>query len=357
VKTDGPAGGKKMETPKNLDELEALLKKVTSAKDLFGTDPNKVYRALAMLAHPDRNPGDDRASKLYAKVLTLFASLSALAATVRSKKRVYTLERILAVGDVADVHLATAHRAEDDTEGRYLLKISRVPGGQALLDNEQQALSGLHTAAGDTTYRKYLPLLVESFPAKDKIDKRVNVFAADLGGYYTAGELRDRMPGGVGGRHVAWMYKRLLTVLGFAHRHGRVHAAVLPPHVRIQAESHGAQLTSWGHSVEAGKAAKTISSKYKDWYPPEVLKKEPATSCTDVYMAARLMLYLAGVDLADRRDREDLLPVAMQRFFQSCLLPAASARPHDAWALSEEFDDLLKGLYGRPRFVKLQVPA
>ncbi|HYT87942.1 MAG TPA: serine/threonine-protein kinase [Gemmataceae bacterium] len=264
---------------------------------------------------------------------------------VKSPKRTYTLRNLLAAGDVADVYLATA------AETAYILKISRIPEGVALLENEKAALALLLTAAGDTTYRKYFPTLAESFRGRDTIDKRVNVVLYEPG-LHTLEQVKAKYPDGLEGRHLAWIYKRLLTALGFLHRQGLVHGAILPCHVLIHAESHGLQFVGWGHSVEAGQAITTISAAYRDWYPPEVLQKRPASLETDLYLAARCMVYLAGGDPLTHCMPE-AVPAVMQRFFKASLLEGQTMRPEDAWALHEDFDELLRGLYGPPRFIKL----
>jgi DnaJ-like protein len=347
-----------MDVPSTLDDVDVLLKRVRTAKELFGADPKKMFHLLARLTHPDRNPGEERAETLFKEVTRLYESLTDGPITIQSKKRVYTLLKILKVGDVADIHLAqSAGPIPDDTDlHNYLLKISRVKGGDKLLETERKTLAEILTRAGDTTYRKYFPTLVESFPAQDKIQKRVNVFTYEPHGFYTGEELHEKLPA-LEDMHLGWMFKRVLTAIGFAHRQGFIHAAVLPSHLRFQTKNHGAQLISWGHSVETGGAVRTISAKYKDWYPPEVINKEPATPGTDIYLAAKTMLYLAGVD-PNKPLKIDAkqIPIPMQRFFQSCLLPGAKMRPDDAWALHDEFDELLKTLYGKPRFHHLRVP-
>jgi hypothetical protein len=43
----------------------------------------------------------------------------------------------------------------------------------------------------------------------------------------------------------------------------------------------------------------------------------------------------------------------MQRFLRSNLLEGPTMRPKDAWKLMEEFGELLRQLYGPPKFVEL----
>ena len=132
--------------------------------------------------------------------------------------------------------------------------------------------------------------------------------------------------------------------------------AILPAHVLIHAASHGLQLIGWGHSVEAGRRITTISTRFRDWYPPEVLRRQDVGPATDLFLAARCVVYLFGGDpLANKMP--DSVPAAMQRFFNACLLEGPRMRPEDAWTLQEEFDalvhprsDIVLGFILFPRF-------
>jgi hypothetical protein len=260
------------------------------------------------------------------------------------------LHRILGVGDVADVHLASAA----GHNGHYAMKISRVDGAAPMLANEWRVLSTLlaRAAAADSHYGRYFPAPAEWFPAtQGQIHKRVNVFAYRPG-FYTLEQVRQRYPSGLDGRHLAWIFKRLLTAIGFTHRCGWVHGAVLPPHALLQADEHGLQLVGWGHAVHAGARIRTISTRYRDWYPTEVLRKKKAGPATDVFLAAKCLVYLGGGD--PRTDQmPGFMPQQMQWFLKRCLFPNPAGRPGDAWALLDEFDRLLLGLYGPPAFYHL----
>ena len=75
-------------------------------------------------------------------------------------------------------------------------------------------------------------------------------------------------------------------------------------------------------------------------YPPEVRRDKEASPATDIYMATGLMTRVVG----------DRMPKAMKRFAAGCLFDAPRMRPQDAWALLEEFDELLHQLYGPRTF-------
>jgi hypothetical protein len=263
----------------------------------------------------------------------------------------YTVQRLLASGEVADIYLATtADESPAATEPPYLLKAAHVPQGNTHLDIERRSLTRLLGAAGDTTYRKYLPTLVESFLTTDRRAKRINVFRFEPG-FYTLEQVREQHPA-LDGRHLAWIFKRLLTVLGFSHRQRILHGAVLPSHVMIHPASHGLKLGGWGHSVTTGRRIRTVPARYSDWYPAEVQQHRPASEATDLFLAARCLVYLAGGHPV-RDWMPEAVPLPMRRFIQTCLLESASMRPDDAWALMEDFDDLLQALYGPPKFHQL----
>jgi hypothetical protein len=262
--------------------------------------------------------------------------------TLRSSRGVYPLQHLLAVGDVADAYVVGAGE-----EGQYLLKVARIPGGCALLDNERKVLAHLLTAAGDTTDRLCFPELIESFVAADLFSKRVNVFRFEPE-WSTLEAFHEQHPA----LDSRWVFQRLLAVLGFCHRHGIVHGAVLPPHVLVHAASQSVRLVGWGHSATRGRPLATISTRYRDWYPSEVFCKQAASPATDVFLAARCMVYLAGGDPVSNR-MPDAVPAPVQRFLQSCLLAGARMRPTDLGALRKEWDELLHRLYGPPEFHEL----
>jgi hypothetical protein len=61
---------------------------------------------------------------------------------------------------------------------------------------------------------------------------------------------------------------------------------------------------------------------------------------TDIHLASRVMLRLMG----------DLAPHPLRAFIRGCTLPARARRPHDAWRLLAELDEVLERLYGPRTF-------
>lgn len=349
-----------------LEDLKHLLDDSTPTEIFGGKGKNGGENRLGQLrkvCHPDRNPGDDLAKDLYQRLDLVWQKFLNPTPPIVSPTASYHPVRIVASGDIADLHFA---KCKDDCLGtnedqEFILKISRVPGGEALLKNEATNLKAILKKAEGGTYRHYFPHLAESFPAKDKIQKHVNVFRHEPG-FFTFEEVHARHPE-LDGRHIAWIFKRLLVAIGFAHKAGVIHGAVLPTHCMLYPgmegqkdnKAHALMLVGWGHSV-TGKdpIVKTISTRWRDWYPPEVLDKKGVYPATDIYMAARCMVYLAGGDpLA--KTIPDAIPKQMATFLRSLLIEGVKMRPDKAWDLHEDFSDLLKKLYGPPKFHDLSM--
>lgn len=334
----------------SITELKAKLHIVEeSPRNYFGTDIDEKLRDLLAEAHPDhfKDPTENKEAEI------IFKRFHELADEVRTppqvidtKTRSYTLEKLMGVGDVSDVHLATCN------EEHYVIKVSRIVGADKLLMHENFVLKELIDAANDSTYQWYLPQPQETVKAKSDINTRINVFTYEPGGF-TLEQVHNKYPGGLDGKHIAWVFKRLLTVIGYAHTKKWIHNAVLPPHVMIFPGTHGLQLLDWKTASQSG-PMKLISGRYRDWYPPEVTKKEDTGPGTDIYMAAKCMIYLAGGDPV-----KGTMPASFPRqvagYLRSAILDPIRMRPKDAWDFLDEFTKMLEEVYGKPKFHPLSM--
>jgi hypothetical protein len=339
-------------TTLDLDEALALLDRARTPAELFGADPAeapRVYRRLARVLHPDAAGG--RTEDAFARLNALWRGYrGADPHTITTPRHAYRLLGRAARGDLADLY-----RAHDETagprDGEVLVKMPRDPGDSDLIEREAVALRTLREE-GDRRFRPYAPTLVATFRHQDAATgarRRVNVIGR-LVGFHSLAEVRAAHPGGVDPRDAAWMWRRLLVALGFAHRAGVLHGAVLPEHVLIHPEQHGLVLVDWCYSVTAGHAAggrvPAMVDRYADWYPPEVPARRAAGPATDIHMATGCMTHLMG----------DRAPKAMRLFARGCRLPAQNRRPGDAWRLLAELDELLERLYGPRRFRPFAMP-
>lgn len=256
----------------------------------------------------------------------------------------FHLTASLGSGDVSDVYSAA------DGGRKRVVKIAKSSEAGHHLRREFQILRTLTENNPSSSHLRYLPRPVEC----DESDERtVSIYERGTGDY-TASQLRERFPRGLDGRHVAWMFNRMLEVLGFVHEQGWIHGAVLPSHLLFDTESHGLELLGWTHAVRIGCPIEFAPSGFIDWYPEECRVREPATPSVDIFLAAKCAVFLAGGDPV-RGAMPDSLPKLLRGFLKSCLLESVRMRPQDAWKLHAEFKGLLERVYGPPQFHPLHV--
>jgi hypothetical protein len=319
-------------------EAVARIEAATSFADLAGgLGRAAAYRMLVKIVHPDVAPAgrSATATAALAKLSALWAGPAGSVLTTKGAR--HRLGARLASGDIAEL---------TELDGGALLKLPRRPADNDLMRAEAAALITLENA-GERRHRAYAPRLVESFTHEDGagVRRTANILTRQAG-FVSLAEVRAAYPRGLDARDVAWMWRRLLVGLGWAHRAGVVHGAILPEHVLIHPAEHGLVIVDWCYSVPRGTTIPALVARYRAHYPSEVTGRGLASPATDIYMATGLMLRL----IADPPD-------ALRRFAAGCSYDAPSMRPEDAWHLLAEFDELLEDLYGPRRFRAFAMPA
>ncbi|MFC4031550.1 molecular chaperone DnaJ [Streptomyces polygonati] len=305
------------------------------------------YRCLAHLLRPDAAPPGRRgeAAAAFARLTRAWRSRSADLPVLNSPRRAYVLGPALATGDLAT--LRGAHYEQDGEHREAVLKIPLRPRDNDLMAHEAAVLTRLDTV-GEPRHRAYAPILLESFRdrAADGAERVINALEP-LTGFHTLAEVAAVHPDGLDPRDAAWMWRRLLAGLGWVHRAGLVHGAVLPEHVLIQPPSHGLVLVDWCYATAIGTHLPVLVDRHRDRYPQEALERSPATPATDIHLASSCVRELMGHQT----------PAPLRAFLRGCLLPAPEARPRDAWLLLAELDEILERLYGPRTFRPFGMPT
>lgn len=219
-----------------------------------------------------------------------------------------------------------------------VFKIARTCDANRRVQSGHETLQRLHAADVDGRAAPFLPIPVAmtAYKSADVLPGRVaSIYAyhesiesaTDL---YSLAEVRAAYPRGVDPKHLAWMWRRLLTVLGFAHTQQVLHAAVKPEHVLIEPRDHKLVLIGWSSSA-------TLSN---DWRSSG-LDASPLRA--DLAAAAAMIRSLAPGDL----------DAALVRYFDR----AQSSSDVDASRLLVDFDRLIDALWGPRTFVPFAMPS
>lgn len=356
------------------------LAKAAAPEDIFGKlvdsaapekegAVKKIYRSISLIVHPDRCPADlkkksdeafGRLSDFYKQALDSIRrneyGKERAKAVIRGRKSDYSIKETIVCGSVT-----TVYRGENGSGGigALAIKIVNSPEDNDLAENEAAVLRHLRNSSEDWAkeFQKYLPEHLDSLAIEPQ-NRRANILSF-LDGYYSLREVKKQYPAGIEPRAMAWMWKRLLTVLGYSHKKGIVHGAVIPPHIMINPKNHGLVLLDWSFAVDisgkAGKKIKAINPDYEYFYPPEVFSKKLADPSTDIYMAAKCMVDVLGGD-AKTKELPKSAPKEVRMFLRSCLLEEQVLRANKAWVLYRDFRELLETLYGPPKFCEFYMP-
>jgi serine/threonine protein kinase len=257
-----------------------------------------------------------------------------------------------------------------------IFKVARDARANGWLDNEAAALKRLRVADTDERFKPFFPEFVDSVSVAGAGGARqANVlrYHDDIRSpeeLYSLEEIRAAYADGavssstrkIDERDIAWIWRRLLSVLGFAHTHGLIHAAVLPMHILIDPREHKLLLIDWCSSVysprndprNGHRPLSTINGGHRAWYRREMQLTNPPSPALDLSFAARCMIDLLGGDPVGETFPPGAEP-AIQRHLQRCIGSAADNKP-DAWKLLEDFDRLIEALWGPRQFKVLEMP-
>jgi tRNA A-37 threonylcarbamoyl transferase component Bud32 len=314
-----------------LDTLRAAKK----PEDIFGAiapigDELKTwYRAWAKVAHPDAGGS----TELMAKLNDLYrrAQRAQLAGAWGKTTNVGST---FAKGDIANLYI---------TDDGDLLKMPRSPGRNNLMLNEAKMLRKLRDD-DFKSYWSYVPELKRSFRQRDpktKQVRQVNVLSY-IEGFYTLSQVKDEYPDGIGGRDMAWMWRRILVAIGYAHKCGVIHGALTPDHILIHPTMHGVILIDWTLSGAEDSRRAFKLPKWEHIYPDT--DDDKLTRQSDIYMASMSMHSIL---------HSDATPRPIHAFMKGCRLKSLPS----AWRLKSEFDDLLYEIYGPRRYRPFVIPA
>jgi hypothetical protein len=244
-----------------------------------------------------------------------------------------TVGKLLAFGDISNLYRCT----NEKRSGVSVFKITRSHHANQHLARETEMLRRL--LDGDDG--RFSPFLPHTFGASNVVQSpgeaprlaTVLQYNEEIGGpddLYSLQEVRAAYPNGIDARDMAWMWRRLLTILGYVHQQGFAHGLVTPDHVLIEPSGHKLVLISWCGAVSFGSQPSLVPFRWREWINP----KDRMSSSTDLACAGRSMLFLLNSSIEPAISRH--------------LLRAGTVS--DAWKLLEDFDRLIEALWGPRQF-------
>lgn len=359
----------RLQTASQFSEIFGTLPK-GSAKPVQATYLKKQFHALARAVHPDRSPGLEKEASNAFRLLESYRTAAEKAIedgtyeqefspgehdpsnskphtgnVLKSPKSLYILDpKILKYGDLTFVYKAT-----NDKKEKVLIKVASSPEHNPMLEYEAKILKRFDETKA-LKVRRYVPEILDSFVICDKTKRfRANVMAW-RGGFYSLTELKDHFPKGLEQKHAAWIFRRVLGQAAAAPLVDAIHCSIVPDHVLVNPVSHDPFHIGWIHALDKKNPSHSrmtsIIDRWKDFYPPEVFDKKPASTQIDIYMAAKCMIWLIGGNVKTNEVPKDL-PLPIKKILDRCVHSNPKNRPNSAQEVLEEFTTTIRKLWGR----------
>jgi serine/threonine protein kinase len=316
-----------------------------------GKDPAKAFKALAKLTHPDKftkKAEKAAATKAMAKLTELYTAFITIGKPSDPSPIVIAGRAVIDVfskGDICDLYRVTKLESEKEPA---LLKIVRSPSDNDLLSQEIKVLKKFYSGekGGSTVLAGYMPQVYASFKASG----RQAVILSQEEGFLTLEEVIRLFPAKLDFRHCVWIMNRRINALSLAHSYNFIHGAITPSHILLgpvdgRILSHDLRLVDWCYSVPFGEKVKALSSKYKAFYPPEILRKKPVGPNTDIFMAAKCI-----------QSATICIPEDFRNLLDWCMAASQSSRVPSLDLLRERWTFLAKKHYGDSKYVECRIP-
>ena len=264
---------------------------------------------------------------------------------IQTKRAEYFLDSDSIEGDLSCVYFGYENNS-GKTE--IVLKLIREVKDNDLAQNEIRVLQYLQSR--ESSQRKHLPILLDQF----KTDQGLIGLIFDRFDGYTLRDVRNNSlyKGGVMAEHMAWIFCRLLSVIGYANKEGVIHGNIEPSNILIQPRDHNLCLLDWTAALInpaiTNDGFKLFNPNYS---APEVKERRSPTPAADLYSAGKCMVYLLGGDIQTNRLPKSVDP-RISLFLNYFLLPSPLQRAQDAWHLYAELQNLRTEIWGEEKFLK-----
>jgi serine/threonine protein kinase len=255
-----------------------------------------------------------------------------------------TTRNRLAFGDLCNVYCCDI--GHEKLPGVF--KIARSHLANKHVAREMETLRRLHQADIEGRFIPFLPKVVGTIQVRQSTVElarsgSVLSYFEDVSPdeFYSLEEVRGAYPAGIDARDMAWIWRRLLTVLGFVHTQHLAHGAVTPDHLLIEPRGHKLLLIGWSAAAPFGMLPHLAPPRWRERTSAVATGElRPCSAESDLACAARSMSYILGNNV------EPAITRHLQRASESS----------DAWRLLADFDKMIEVLWGPKRFRAFSMP-
>lgn len=225
------------------------------------------------------------------------------------------------------------------------LEVADGEAGAERLRHEARVLRELHRseAPGAHAFSRRLPLVLALAYSEGPLSPGQVVLALrhPPAARVSLAQLQQLFPNGVPATHAAWMWRRVLETLAFAHDSGWTHGDLAPGNLLVHPEDHLVHLVGWSAAAPLEKAG------------DDGLRR-PTVQRDLVQSGWAMRAILAGA--AGGRPSCGEAPEPLAALLRRITEDPAATRHLGARALAEEVAAAARQAFGPPRFIPFELP-
>lgn len=357
-----------------------IIQEANRPEDVFGSEPFKSvvrrkYFSLLHQVHPDKWTKGTKEEQQLANDLTVKLNLLYAEAIqridkniygtkeklkeeskdiiIKTKKYTYKVIKKIHEGKLSIIYLATLFLNKDNSiNKKVILKIVNSKNDNDLLENEFNNIKLiknhiLKSFKDKKTQDDLIKLFPHSLENIKVSERSIHVYNHEEG-WYTLEEIHNKHKN-LDPRIAVFILNRILNILMLAHEADVFHGNIKPSHILVHAESHKVNILDWTHTKD--KKLIYLDKSNTTYIAPEILNKKLIFKSSDIYSAAMCIVYLFGGIDNLRND----IPTEFISFLNKCLQPSSKNRFKDAFIAFEEFGKVSHTIYGKPKFVELNM--
>jgi len=253
-------------------------------------------------------------------------------------------------GHISNIYLG---RCTNPDKVTVICKISKSPACNPMLLREAEILRELHPQA----IAEYIPTVFDVTSVSLNGKLYTVLVLSHHEGYYSLADIMSAYPAGVGHENAAWISRRVIAQALCANILDTIHGSIIPEHILINPMNHKPLHIGWAHSLKPSDGIPILSKIIpvrRNFYPPEVFRREPLTKSADIYMVGKVMLALFGGNV-----ESNLIPFSIPKPIRECVIkclsPHPSSRYQNAMELMDEFTTHVRNAWGK-KFSELVYP-
>ncbi|MFA6096351.1 MAG: hypothetical protein WC788_01840 [Candidatus Paceibacterota bacterium] len=228
-------------------------------------------------------------------------------------------------------------------------KVVIDPADDVLMQNEVRILKFLNSQRSKQS--KHFPVLIDQFRTTDH---KPGLILESFDGYDLY-SMREEYKNGIHQRHVAWIFDRTLSAIGYSHSTDWTHNKINPSHIMSRPRDDNVMIVDWSYATrDPFHTGESFKYYDEDYSAPEVKQGKRPTPSSDLYSIGKCMIYALGGDI-----RTNTMPGSVderfQRFIRFFVMESPIQRANDAWEMHAQLRDLRKKIWGSERFEELKM--